>query len=249
MTGTLRPSWAAGIQRFIGGLLLGWLGVYMAGTEEWLIKFFGWLFILVAVICVFVLPFLGLPRRGPCPKCKWPLQTDMRIQPDLLCPMCCSYFDAENEAIFSIQDPERIRDVPTYAVPTPWEDLGIVTSPILPLHSSFQEAATETAMTTSGKRRHWKPMWPPGCCVCGSAAERRKSFCTSIVKHLKVFKQEIEIVLENVPYCGEHDDGVDMKTVMFPDQPHNMRFGLLFRSFRYRNEFLELNPGVFYKEA
>jgi hypothetical protein len=163
--------------------------------------------------------------------------------------MCCSYFDAENDLIFLVQDPDRIRDEPTYAVPTPWEDLGIVTSPTLPLASSFQEAATESALTTGGKRRIWEPKWPPGCCVCRSPAERRVPLITSIVKHLKVMKQDIEIVLLDVPYCGKHDDGVNMKTVTFADQALNMRFGLLFKSLRYRNEFLDLNPGVFYKKG
>jgi hypothetical protein len=248
ITGALRPSWAAGVQRLIGGLVLGWLAYYMLGAEEWVIKFFGCLFLIASLVGVFVLPFLGLPRRGPCPECKWPLQTVGRGQQDVLCPMCCSYFDAESDRIFLIQDPERIRDEPTYAVPAPWEDLGIVTSPAISLASSFQEAATESALTTSGKRRIWEPKWPPGCCVCRGSAERRIQFIASIVKHHTVIKEEIKIVLVGVPYCGEHDDGVDMKTVMFPDQAQNMRFGLLFRSLRYRNEFRDLNPGVFYKK-
>jgi len=225
------------------------LGSVMVSSEEWMLKIVGGVFLIGAVLFIIATPFLGLPRRGPCPRCKWPMESIGRRDRDMLCPMCCSYFDAENEKLFLVKDPDRIRNEPTYAVPTPWEDLEIVTAPTINLTSSFQEAATESALKKIGNRRVWQPKWPPGCCVCRKPVVRRASLITPIVKHLKIMKEDIEIVLMDVPYCGEHDNGVRMTTVIFSDKAKNMRFSLLFRSLTYRNAFFDLNPGVFYKKT
>jgi hypothetical protein len=244
----LRPSWIAQVKRIAGAVILGCLGYFMTQAESWVLNFFGWLFLVGGVIGVFIIPFLGLPRRGPCPRCQWPMETMGRTGQDMLCPMCCSYLDAENEKLFPVKDTDRIRDEPTFAVPTPWEDLRIVTAPTISLASSFQEAAVESAMETTGRRRIWEPKWPPGCCVCRKPETRKAALVTPVVKQGMVLKEEIEIVLVNIPYCSEHDDGVRMETITFNDQAQSMRFALRFRSLAYRNAFLNLNPGVFYKK-
>ncbi len=245
--GMLRPSWVALAQLLAGAAIFGAVGYAMVQGEGWVLKTLGVLLLLGVGAFVIATPFRGLPRRGPCPRCKCPMEASGRVERDLLCPKCCSYFDAENERLSPIKDRERIRSQPTYAVPTPWEDLRIVTSPTIGMASSVPEALLESALEKPGNTRTWEPRWPPGCCVCGQPEVHRVPLITPVVKQLKFRKESISIVLLGVPYCSEHNEGVRMRTTTFDDQEHSSRFALLFKSFAYRNAFFDLNPGEFYK--
>jgi hypothetical protein len=234
--------------QLVAGAIVGTVaGYYMVSAPEWILKLLGacLLFSPLIVIGAF---FIGIPRRGPCPVCNWPMQTLGRTEKDMLCPMCCSYLDAENEKLFPVKDSNRINDEPKYAVPPPWEDLRIVLKPTIPTSSSFAETVMDIALKSSGKQRVWEPKWPPGCCVCQNAMVRKDRLLTPIVAQRKIMKEDIEIILLNIPYCNEHSDSVRMENITFEDQGKNMHFSLLFRSLAYRNAFLTLNPGAFFSK-
>ncbi len=243
----LRTSWGPLVQFLPGVALFIWIGYEMVRSDGWA-KIFGILLLLGIAAYFATLLFRGLPRQGPCPRCKWLLVTWERSDHDMLCPMCCSYFDADDGRLYPIRERDRIRNIPTFAVPTPWKDLRSVSSPTISVPTSIHEALMESAMKARGGDRSWEPTWPAGCCVCGHPEMRSATHVITVVKQLTVRMEEIRIFLKNIPYCGDHDEGVKLGNATFSDESRNMRFALLFKSFAYRNAFFDLNPGEFYEK-
>jgi hypothetical protein len=51
-----------------------------------------------------------------------------------------------------------------------------------------------------------------------------------------------QLIVRDVPYCNQHQDGIDFHIVTFASRGHDVEFAMRFRSHAFREAFRELNP-------
>ena len=136
-----------------------------------------------------------------------------------------------------------MEEEPIFAVPTPWSDLWGVTSNTIAF--SVEDYLRDALMTKKEGDRVLEANWPPRCCVCSEEANHTESVDAEIVlppsRGIHVRKREVKLIASGIPHCANHSKGVSFGSDN-RGQPTQLVFGLLFRSYSYRNEFWKLNP-------
>jgi hypothetical protein len=178
----------------------------------------------------------GLGGTGSCPVCSADIVASSSTVPHKLCPGCHRYLTVEKAVVRPIE-PGALAAKPAFAAPTPWTDLKAVTY------------RSEGTLTTGSEERVLPATWPNSCCVCGEPATRLED-CTYIIykwngEMIRFNQTQVTLRIENVPYCGAHAEGIGIEQVNFQakgDDDLKQDLALMFRSYAYRNRFLELNP-------
>ena len=180
----------------------------------------------------------GLGGVGSCPRCSAEIIATSKNESYKLCPGCREYLTI-NDGLVSQMDPSSIASAPVFAAPTPWVDLKAVT---------YTPAGS---FVTGGEVRLLHAKWPNVCCVCGEPASRVEAGSYDVYKWngelVRVNQRRITLQFEGVPYCDVHSKGFTLEKISFPSKGNDISdvkedLALLFRSYAYRNKFLELNP-------
>jgi hypothetical protein len=135
-------------------------------------------------------------------------------------------------------DTQYVSEKPAFQVPLPWLDLRSATSPTIAFDA--QEYVRDKILTKKGPERLVPAVWPPGCCVCGSAVTNEKAIAQVLKrrsdKAMAVRDIEVKIICQGIPCCDAHTDGVSI------EHGDDLDWCLKFRSYAYRNKFRQLNP-------
>lgn len=238
----LHSSWLLLIRNLAIAAGCGIGGYFLVQSGETILIIIGVLLLIAAPIMLLLPLFVGLPGRGPCPACGATLETIGQSQLNLLCRGCNGYFDA-GEGKLRAADPQRVAENPTFAAPTPWEDLTNVVFPTIAFSAS--DKIQEMLTTKGGGTRVMVARWPAGCSVCGRQAVRFDTETCKLAKPGTVMDTQILLVAKDVPYCAEHKKGLKFDRVMSASPGTDMGFGLFFRSLPYRNAFMAANPWRF----
>ena len=183
--------------------------------------------------------WFGVAGKGTCPTCAASLQTTFGAS--IICKSCGEYLTVANKAFRQI-DPNSTNLRPFYAAPTPWADIAAARSTTMTF--TLEDYAFDKFMTKNEGVRVWDAKWPGGCCVCGKAKTRDETVVNTFVFTppglIRIRDKEAKLIAKGVPYCSEHNNGVEFGRVLF--NMDQTGFGLLFRSYAYRNSFRLLNP-------
>jgi hypothetical protein len=219
------PVFIAGLSG--GNLLLLILGAAMAVSGPLLLV---------------ILPFMKRGGYGACPVCKTSIEAFDGGAHDLLCGGCGSYLDVEGDRLVTIAH-HRLHEVPLFAVPTPWPDIRNVISSTVALSAPdyLSSAVTDAIMTDKGAHV-MDPRWPPGCCVCAAPTTRNDQFALKVRMAGNIRDSQAELIVRDVPYCDQHQEGIDFHSVTFASRGHDREFAMRFRSHAFREAFRELNP-------
>jgi hypothetical protein len=195
----------------------------------------GGILALIGIGALGVMLFEGLGGIGSCPICAAEIVAASSTTPYKFCPGCHQYLSIEKAVVRPIE-PGALAVKPTFAAPTPWADLKAVTY------------RPEGALTTGSEERALPATWPNACCVCGEPATRLEDRTYIIYKWngdvIRINQTEVTLRIEGVPHCGAHSEGVGIDQVNFHakgDDDVKQDLALMFRSYSYRNRFLELN--------
>lgn len=157
----------------------------------------------------------------------------------LACPSCGSFVSAAAKTGAIV----RCEACSQFAIVEPSGLLGVVPADYLAAEPVFQAYLPETVR------------WPNACCVCGQPPTRTERLSLTYkvdaeledrmtaalaVATFSVGMMELTSLTEkvteriNVPHCNEHQGGARM-----------VQAGIVFRSFRYYQQFLQLNRATF----
>lgn len=211
--------------------------------DEFILKVFGFVFLLAFPAWLVMTITTGFGGEGPCPVCNSRIQTYFGKESDIACKTCGRYLDAKNKTLREI-DPHRLAERPTYAAPTPWTDIDAARSKTIAL--SKEDYLSDEILIRKEGARVLDARWPEGCCICGEKATREQTVANTFVYTppgvIRVRDKEVTVIAKGVPYCDKHQDGVAFGNTNFGNPPRHYGFGLLFRSYDYRNKFMQLNP-------
>ena len=215
----------------VGGLATAFLGSDSTG-----LMLGGGFVALLGVVALFDIKTKGLGGTVSCPVCSAEIAATSKNESFKLCPGCREYLTI-SDGLVSRMDPASIASAPIFAAPTPWVDLKAVT---------YTPAGS---FVTGGEVRVLHAKWPDACCVCGEPTSRREDVSYNVYKWngelVRVNQRRITLQFEGVPYCDVHSKGFTLDKISFPskgDDDLKQDLALLFRSYAYRNKFLELNP-------
>lgn len=188
------------------------------------------------------LPFMKRGGYGACPACQTSIEALDGSAQNLLCGGCGAYLDVDGLRLVTIPH-DRSHDTPFFAAPTPWSDIrGVISSTVALSASDYvSDVITDAIMKDKGARMI-EPHWPPGCCVCSAPAVRKETYSTEIRMAGNIRDARAKLVVENVPYCAEHRDGIDFGTVDLASAKHERTFAMRFCSHAFREAFRALNP-------
>jgi hypothetical protein len=178
----------------------------------------------------------GLGGTGSCPICAAEIVATSNTVPNKFCPSCHQYLSIRKGMVRPLEA-AALTDKPTFAAPTPWTDLKAVTY------------RPEVTLPVGSEERVLPASWPDGCCVCGEPATRLEDRTYIVYKWkgelVRINQTQVTLRIEGVPYCGTHADGLSIDQVNFQDKGDDevkQDLALVFRSYAYRNRFIELNP-------
>jgi hypothetical protein len=197
----------------------------------------GGVLVLIGVGALIGMMSAGLGGIGSCPRCSAEIIATSNNESYKLCPGCREYLTIERGLIRQM-DPAAIAATAKFAAPTPWEDLKQVTY------------TPQGTLITGGEVRVLHATWPNVCCVCGEPASRVEDRYVEIYKWngelIRVNQTKITLQINGVPYCGVHSKGFAIEQIDFrskgDESDIKTDLALLFRSYDFRNKFLELNP-------
>ena len=222
--------------------------------DELPLKLCGLLFLLAFPACLIGVIRSGFGGIGPCPVCNSPIQTALGDQPHILCKTCGSYLDSKKNTLRETA-PDTIAAKPEFAAPTPWTDLASVKAATTPSpgRDLVNELITEDTILLKKEDEGMVPLpvlvldarWPDECCVCGKSTTHKQVITGHFTYHPAGAPQSAEkgvtATANDVPHCDEHKDGADFGPCRFGNPKQDKGFGLRFRSYAYRNKFMELN--------
>ena len=230
-------SWPLALKSLSIGVGIAAVGVAIAvlgGSTGAMIG--GGLVVLLGLGALFGMISMGLGGTGSCPLCSAEIVATSSNDSYKLCPGCREYLTIKDGLIRQM-DASAIASKPKFAAPTPWEDLKAVT--YIP----------EGTLTTGSEDRVLHATWPNGCCVCGEPASRLEDRALLVYKWngnlVRINQTKIILQIEGVPYCNVHSKGLTIEQINFRskgDDDVKQDLALVFRSYAYRNKFLELNP-------
>ena len=238
----LKTSWLLLLRNLALAAGLGVGGFFMVQTDETVVVIIGACMLLTSPFLLLMPLFMGMPGRGLCPECGGAIEAQTARATNLLCRGCVSYLDA-GEGKLRRAASTSTSVMPIFAAPTPWDDLNLIVFPTLGF--SAQDKIQDALTTLAAGTRVMDPAWPQGCCVCNEAAVRFDTVMRKVAKPGAVFDKEITLVLKDVPYCGQHKDGISFDRVSSDTPGAEDGFGLKFRSLAYRNAFMAVNPWRF----
>lgn len=238
----LTPSWLLLLRNLAVAAGCGVGGYFLVQTSEIVLIILGGCMLIAAPVMLAMPLFMGLPGRGACPACGGTIETGTASESNLLCRGCNGYFDA-GQGKLKPSDPQRVAPEPTFAAPTPWDDLTNIVFPTIAF--SAADKIQDMLTTKGGGTRVMEARWPAGCSVCGRTAVRFDTAMRRIAKPGTIIDTEIVLLAKDVPYCAEHKDGVKFDRVSSATPGADGGFGVFFRSLAYRNAFLAANPWRF----
>ena len=188
------------------------------------------------------------PASGPCPLCGAKMY-QMFGPPEggyLACPRCAAYSQLSGETL-SLIPMQSVSDTPIFAAALPWDDVVSETAKTIAFSAQDVVADKLGELVTRKDVDRVIGKWPPGCCVCGVAAERHENVAVTVSLKGRAFETQATIVAQGIPYCAGHKEGVAFGRVAFATSlfDNAEAFGLRFRSHGYREAFRKLNPHKF----
>jgi hypothetical protein len=194
---------------------------------------------------LYMLVSAGIGGKGPCPMCDAAVETMFGRELNLVCKHCGAYLAGANQE-FCLMDDRCIAAEPTFAAPTPWNDVLVVKGRSRFRYATDVADLTREALTKEEGLRVLSAVWPNQCCVCGIPAVRRETItCRAELQAnsaVNIRHREANISADGVPYCADHKEGVAFGVIRFANAAHETGFGIKFRSLRYRNLFAGENP-------
>lgn len=211
--------------------------------DEFILKLFGFVILFAFPMYLYMIITTGFGGEGPCPICNSRIQILVGTESDILCKVCNTYLDAKNKTLKEI-DIHSLSKNPVFAVPTPWTDIASARSPTIAL--SKEDFIMDEILIRKEGVRLLDAHWPQECCVCGRNSTNEQTLTNKFIYTppgvIRTKDKEVTVVANGIPYCDEHKNGVKFGNVNFANPPKESGFGLLFRSYEYRNKFLKLNP-------
>jgi hypothetical protein len=238
----LKPSVLLLVRNLAIAVGCGVGGYYLVQTEETVLIIIGACLLFTAPLMLALPLFMGLPGRGPCPDCGGTIETMGSRDTNLLCRGCNAYLDA-GQGKLRHSDPQRIEAQPTFSAPSPWSDITNVVYSTIAFSAS--DVISDAFTTRGGGTRLLEARWPAACVVCGGAPTRRDAMTREISKPGNIVDTKIMLAAKDIPYCGQHKEGVIFERVDSATPGASGCFGLKFRSLAQRNAFMRANPWKF----
>jgi hypothetical protein len=224
-------------------------GFFVVQADEWPLRLLGVCLLLGFPLWVIMVLWRGIGGRGPCPVCDNPIEIDFGTETAILCRHCGQYLEATKRKLRQM-NLTQVTAEPTFAVPTPWPDLWSVIFRAPSFSTStedyLKDKLSDALMTKKEGPRLLVANWPPRCCVCGKAPTHAEVIQAAITftppARIRVRGHEATLIAKGIPHCAHHSHGVKFGNVLLGPPRPGSRFGLLFRSYSYRNDFWKLNP-------
>jgi hypothetical protein len=230
-------SWSESLKGLAALLFLLGLGFALSRADSLLFELLGYVLMGSAVFALFYLPRMGSwGTKAKCPLCGNELGMVGYDARYVRCNKCQEYFEGHDKKLQQM-DTQHVADEPQFAAELPWKDLEYATYPII--HFELNDLLFEKLMTKDGAKRILPATWPQGCCVCGEETQREVTVTRLVIKHpegVAIRDEEIILIAQGVPHCNKDTDGARFDRIS-----GEKGWYLKFRSYRYRNEFHQLN--------